>query len=262
MQKFLIFIVILAGVLILLLSISSWLPFGGEKETSVEVTDNIRSIDFDLSGISTTIIPENRSDVEVILDGKGSVEVWTEGDQIHIEYQRQFFEQFGFFDNTELIVYVPEDYNRDLDIEVGSGNVQFNGKSNMSIDHLEMEVGSGNISIDSLKAKSGVMDISSGNIDLKQYTGQIEADVSSGNLMIQMDQVIGPIELDVSSGHVLLDLPEEASFTLDSSISSGFIDNKFDLKNIVQNENELSGVYGTGEHPINLDVSSGVIEIK
>ena len=81
MQKFLIFIVILAGALILLLSISSWLPFGGEKETSVEVTDNIRSIDFDLSGISTIIIPENRSDVEVILDGKGSVEVWTEGDQ-------------------------------------------------------------------------------------------------------------------------------------------------------------------------------------
>ena len=95
MQKFLIFIVILAGTLILLLSIPSWLPFGGEKETSVEVTDNIRSIDFDLSGISTTIIPENRSDVEVILDGKGSVEVWTEGDQIHIEYQREFFEQFG-----------------------------------------------------------------------------------------------------------------------------------------------------------------------
>ena len=111
--------------------------FGGEKETSVEVTDNIRSIDFDLSGISTTIIPENRSDVEVILDGKGSVEVWTEGDQIHIEYQREFFEQFGFFDNTELIVYVPEDYNRDMDIEVGSGNVEFNGKSNMSIDHLK-----------------------------------------------------------------------------------------------------------------------------
>ena len=144
MQKFLIFIVIL-GTVILLLSIPSWLPFGGGKETSVEVTDNIRSIDFDLSGISTTIIPEKRSDVEVILDGKGSVEVWTEGDQIHIEYQREFFEQFGFFDNTELIVYVPEDYNRDMDIEVGSGNVQFNGKSNMSIDHLEMEVGSGNI---------------------------------------------------------------------------------------------------------------------
>jgi lia operon protein LiaG len=262
LQKFLIFIVILAGTLILLLSIPSWLPFGGEKETSVEVTDNIRSIDFDLSGISTIIIPENRSDVEVILDGKGSVEALTEGDQIHIEYQREFFEQFGFFDNTELTVYVPEDYNQDMDIEVGSGNVQFNGKSNMSIDHLEMEVGSGNISIDSLKTKSGVMDISSGNIDLKRYTGQIEADVSSGNLEIQMAEVTGPIELDVSSGRVVLDLPEDAHFTLDGQVSSGHIDNQFDLENIVQNENEVSGVYGTGEHPINLDVSSGVIEIK
>ena len=252
----------MAGALILLLSIPSWLPKSGVKETSVEVTDNIRSIDFDLSAISTIIIPENRSDVEVTLDGKGSVEVTTESDQIYIEYQREFFEQFGFFDKTELIVYVPEDYDRDLDIEVGSGNVQFKGKSNMSIDHLEMEVGSGNISIDSLKAKSGVMNISSGNIDLKKYTGQIEADVSSGNLEIQIEEVTGPIELDVSSGRVLLDLPEDANFTLDGEVSSGFISNKFDLKNSVQNEKEISGVYGTGEHPINLDVSSGVIEIK
>lgn len=252
----------MAGALILLLSIPSWLPFGGEKETSVEVTDNIRSIDLNLSGISTVIIPENRSDVEVILDGKGSVEVWTEGDQIYIEYQREFFEQFGFFDNTELIVYVPEDYNRDLDIEVGSGNVEYNGKSKMSINHLEMEVGSGNISIDSLKTKSGVMDISSGNIDLKKYTGQIEANVSSGNLEIQIEEVTGPIELDVSSGRVLLDLPEDANFTLDGEVSSGYIDNKFELENSVQDEKKLSGVYGTGEHPINLDVSSGVIEIK
>jgi lia operon protein LiaG len=261
LQKFLIFIVILAGVLILSLSIPSLLPFGEEK-TNVEVTDHIRSIDFDLSGISTVIIPKKQSNVEAILQGKGSVEVRTEGDEIKVEYKRKFFEQFGFFDNTELIVYVPEDYDRDIDIEVGSGNVLFDGKSNMNINHLDMEVGSGNIAIDSLKAKSGIMEISSGNIDLKQYTGPIEADVSSGSLMIQMVQVTGPLKVDVSSGFVLLDLPEDANFTLDGEVSSGYIDNKFDLKDSVQNENELSGVYGTGEHPISLDVSSGVIEIK
>ena len=83
------------------------------------------------------------------------------------------------------------------------------------------------------------MDISSGNIDLKRYTGQIEADVSSGNLEIQMAEVTGPIELDVSSGRVLLDLPEDANFTLDGQVSSGFIYNKFDLKNSVQDEKEI-----------------------
>lgn len=236
------------------------LPIG--KETSVEVTEHIQTIDFDLSGISTTIIPDSRSNVEAVLDGKGSVEVKSKGDQIKIDYQRKWFEQFGFFDNTELVVYVPEDYDQDLDIEVGSGNVQLDGNEKMSINRLEMEVGSGNINIDSLKTKSGVMDVSSGNINLKQYSGQIEADVSSGNLEIQMEEVTGPIELDVSSGRVVLDLPEDAHFTLDGQVSSGYIDNKFDLENTVQNEKELSGVYGTGDNPIYLDVSSGVIEIK
>lgn len=260
MQKILIFVVILAGAFILLLTIPSLLPFGKEKE--VEVTNQIELIEFDISGISTVIIPENRNNVAAELDGKGDVELREDGDSITIEYKRNWYQQFSLFRNPKLTVYIPEDYNRNIDLEVGSGNIDFKGQSNFQLNHLSMDVGSGNITIDSLKTKNSVMDVHSGNVDLKHHTGKVEADVSSGNLSVQMDELTDSVTLDVSSGHVNLDIPEDANFTLEGEVNSGFISNQFQLKDKVQDKSQLSGVYGTGEHAIRMDVSSGVIEIK
>ena len=75
--------------------------------------------------------------------------------------------------------------------------------------------------MDSITAQTGVLDVRSGNIDLQQYTGQLEADVSSGNLTIQMDELSDDVKVEVSSGHVELDLPDHADFTLDGNVSSG-----------------------------------------
>ena len=77
-----------------------------------------------------------------------------------------------------------------------------------------------------------------------------------------MEQLTDSVKLDVNSGRVKLDIPEDANFTLEGEVNSGFISNHFELKDKIQDKNNLSGVYGTGEHLINLDVSSGVIEIK
>ncbi|WP_428911425.1 DUF4097 family beta strand repeat-containing protein [Niallia sp. Krafla_26] len=260
MQKLLIFVVILAGAFILLITIPSWLPFG--KGTEAALTKDIDLIQLDVSGISTIIIPENRSNLVAELDGKGQVEVKEEGDSIKIEYKRNWFQTFSFFNNPKLFVYIPEDYNRDIDLEVGSGNIDFKGNTDFHINHLSMDVSSGNITIDALTTKKSVMDVRSGNIDLKHHVGQIEADVSSGNLLIQMDELNDSVKLDVNSGHVKLDIPEDANFTLDGEVNSGFISNHFELKDKVQDKQKLYGIYGTGEHVINMDVSSGVIEIK
>ena len=72
LQKNLIVIVILLGAFLLLISVPSLFPFG--KQTA-ELTDDIDVIEIDVSGISTTIIPEKRDNVEADLDGNGTVQV-------------------------------------------------------------------------------------------------------------------------------------------------------------------------------------------
>jgi lia operon protein LiaG len=256
LQKNLIVIIILLGAFFLLISVPSLLPFG--KQTA-ELTDDIDVIEIDVSGISTTIIPEKRDNVEADLDGNGSVQVKKSGNSLEVEYKRKWYQPFGFIKRPKLTVYLPDDYQRDLAIEVGSGNVN---SKDLHLNNLLIDVNSGNVNMDSITAQTGLLDVRSGNIDLKHYAGQLEADVSSGNLTIQMDELSDDVKVEVSSGHVELDLPDRADFTLDGNVSSGFISSSFPLKDKQESKRELKGINGTGEHHIDLSVSSGKIEVE
>ena len=256
LQKSLISIVILLGAFLLLISVPSLLSFG--KQTA-ELTDDIDVIEIDVSGISTTIIPEKRDNVEANLDGNGSVQVKKSGNSLEVEYKRKWYQPFGFFKRPKLTIYLPDDFHRDLAIEVGSGNIN---SKNLRIQNLELDVHSGNINMDHITAQTGILDIRSGNIDLQHYTGQLEADVSSGDLSIQMDELKDSVKVDVSSGHVELDLPDDADFTLDGNVSSGLISSSLPLKNKQESKQELKGINGTGEHYVDLSVSSGKIVVK
>jgi len=176
-----------------------------------------------------------------------------------VEYKRKWYQAFGFFKRPKLTVYLPDDYQQDLAIEVGSGNVN---SKDLHLNNLLLDVNSGNVNLDSITTQTGVLDVSSGNIDLKHYTGQLEADVSSGNLSIQMDELTDSVKVDVSSGHVELDLPSDANFTLNGEVNSGSISNRFALENQQENKHELKGIHGSGEHHLDLSVSSGKIEVK
>ena len=256
LQKNLIVIVILLGAFLLLISVPSLLPFGKQ---SAELTDDIDVIEIDVSGISTTIIPEKRDNVEADLDGNGTVQVEKSGNSIEIDYKRKWYQPFGFFKRPKLTIYLPEDFQRDLAIEVGSGNVN---SKDLHLNNLILDVNSGNVNLDSITAQTGFLDVRSGNIDLQHYTGQLEADVSSGNLSIQMDELSDDVKVEVSSGHVELDLPDKADFTLDGNVSSGLISSSFPLKNKQESKQTLKGINGTGEHHVDLSVSSGKIEVK
>jgi lia operon protein LiaG len=261
LNKILIMVVILVGAFLLFLTVPSWLSSG--KET-VKMTNETDLIEIDVSGISTTIIPEKRDDVEAKLDGKGNVSVDQRGSRIEIEYKRNWLHSFSFFKRPKLTIYLPEDYDRDLAIEIGSGNLNYKGQSNkpIQINNLELDVSSGSVNMDSITAHSGVFNISSGNVNVKHYTGRLEADVSSGKINIQMDELTDSIAVDVSSGYVELDLPNKADFILDGKVSSGSISSNFVLKNKEENKQVLKGVHGTGEHQVDLSVSSGKIEVN
>jgi lia operon protein LiaG len=285
MKKVLVIFLVITGVYLLFFqtSILSWSIFGNDRQEAT-VSRNIDLIEIDVSGASTTIIPDNTNMVQAELDGKGKVTVSKNGDQISVHYKSKWFEGgLPFFKKSKLTIYIPENYDRGLSIDVGSGNLAYTGPAQnqpMELDELKIELSSGNvelnnlttktlihdgssgnIQINSLKAEKAILDISSGNINLENYTGGLEVDLSSGNLDVKMDEMVGPIEMDVSSGKVSLDLPKNASFILKSDISSGHINNQFPLKNSEEVKKSLKGTYGSGKYTIDLDVSSGSIDI-
>jgi lia operon protein LiaG len=254
-------------------------------EDSAKVSNDIENISIDISSVRTAIIPEDRDDIRAELKGKGTVSVDKNGDDIEVTVKRKGFFSFNWFEQnkTSLTIYIPEDYDKNMEIELGSGEIVFKGASienpmklkslaldigsgsmelkNMDVETFDHNSSSGEVEINSLTAETGTFNVSSGSVKVQDFSGKLDAEVSSGELEIQMDELKDAISLNVSSGDIELDLPDNADFTLNGKISSGDISTDFQLKNKQETDNRLSGEHGNGKHEIDVDVSSGDIEI-
>lgn len=276
--------IILVGSYILFNGVNSWMTFGGgSKEASIN--NRIDLISIDVSSSDTVIIPEKRNDVRAELDGKGNVTVNKSGNEVQVEYKRKWLDGFQFFNNkSNLKIYVPEDYSKSMSIKVGSGRLNFAGKSeshpfeleklnvdmssgkislaNIKADEFEHKGSSGMMDADHLTAGSGEIDMSSGRVKIWNYQGKLDAEVSSGQLDILIRKLSDSVNVKASSGFVRLNLPDDADFTLKGKASSGHISSHYKLDDEIRNKNDISGKHGTGEHDISVSVSSGKAEIK
>lgn len=255
----------------------------GKSATQEDVPEKINRLEFDVSSVNLTIIPEDRTNVKAELQGKGEVTVQRQGDTIKVEYKKEWHDFLPTFSGPKLKVYIPYDYQKDMEIKIGSGNVNFSGVSktqpvqlknftldmgsgnvklkHLSVDKLQHEVSSGNLILQSMVAKSGNFDIRSGNVEMEQYSGELIAKLSSGRLDIQMDELTDSASISVNSGLVNLDLPTESDFTLKSKVGSGHLSYDFPLTVKNEDKGNLQGTHGSGKHNINVNVSSGKVHI-
>lgn len=284
MKKILIIFLVSIGLYIIFTNAMEvdWIPFG-HQETQATVTENIDMIEINMTSGNAAIIPEERQDVKAILEGTGTVSVDKRNNKITVTVKRKWFDWFSFSNKNDLKIYIPEDYQQKMAIDMGSGNLKFSGQSKtqpMTLDKLSLDVSSGNlkltnlevtnfehngssgnVEVDHLTTKTGTFDVSSGKLDIKHYVGAISADLSSGKLNLQVDKLVDSIDIDISSGKVNLDLPDDADFTINGDTGSGKISCDFPLISQSTNSNELTGKHGSGKHQINLDVSSGSIQV-
>ncbi|MEH7384902.1 DUF4097 family beta strand repeat-containing protein [Bacillus sp. JJ1521] len=283
MKKILIIFFVLIGAYLLITNLYRipGLPFGNSGE-SAKISEKIDEINIDITSISTTVIPENRDDVEAELKGKGKVHVSKSGDTIEVTYEKGFFNLgwFPFFDKTKLTVYIPEDYDRDLSLRIGSGHLEFDGKpmelndlsvdvhsGNMRLQNLSAEtfthnVASGNSIINNITTKSGEIDVRSGNVTVDDYTGKLETEVHSGRLKATIAELTDSIDASVKSGLLDIDLPNDADFTLKGESNSGFITNDFSLEDSTRDKGRIEGKHGAGTYDVNIKVNSGKASIR
>ncbi|MBV7508362.1 DUF4097 domain-containing protein [Bacillus sp. sid0103] len=263
-----------------------WFSKSGSKNAQETMTNDIDRIEVDVSSVSTTIIPEDRKNIKAVYNGKEKLTVRNHGDTIEVSIKRKGFGWFDwspFSEKKKMKIYIPEDFHRNMSISLGSGNVIFSGTSknnpaklnkltldigsgnmnlkNMIVNDFKQTVASGNVEIHSLKTETGSFDVSSGSLDVTEYTGAIQAEVSSGEVNFQVDQLTDSIDMEVSSGDVGLDLPNNADFSLDGDVSSGEITCDFPLTSKNMKKKSIEGVHGSGKYKIDLDVSSGDIYI-
>lgn len=281
MKKLFLLLFFIGGLFLIIKSNTSWLVFG-QSNSSEEVTGNTEKIELHVSGASTTIIPEETKEVRADIKGNGKVKVDTKGDTIIVESEsKRWFNIFSLFNKREITIYIPNDFKQELVIDSGSGNILFDGKSNMELKELlvdissgnvkisqliaknfELDGSSGNVTITSLATESSTFDMSSGNLTIKNHIGKVKADLSSGKIDLQMEKVTDSLNIEINSGFGSIDLPSNADFTLHGEAGSGLISSDLTLKDLQKNKNNIYGISGSGKHDVKIKVSSGKVDIK
>lgn len=196
-------------------------------------------------------------------------------------------------------IQVPQGFDGVMNISSGSGRLEADGVAagsvsirvssgsldarNLDAEAMSLRTASGSLSVDNLraggldlKAVSGSIrgsgltaerievKISSGRTVLKDVSGSLILDGSSGSADIAFTSPGNLVDVKVSSGGIDLSLPEGTGFSLDASSSSGRVDSDFPVTVTGQiGRNDIRGSVGdAGSRSVNLRTSSGSIDLR
>ncbi|CAG9610798.1 DUF4097 family beta strand repeat-containing protein [Pseudoneobacillus rhizosphaerae] len=150
-------------------------------------------------------------------------------------------------------------------------------------DSIQIDTSSGDILIQDLKAKETIFDTSSGDIiarnmytevnrfhsssgemELSNVTGDIQAESSSGDMIIDYVNANGNLDAKTSSGDVSVTYRNEPnSLAIDFQGSSG--EGEVSLKAVSyeeKSENSIRGVIGEGFYKLKVETSSGDFSLR
>jgi lia operon protein LiaG len=254
-----------------------------------EIDENSDGVDnIQLSFVSGDIIfhENNENKIKVTLSGslRSSSELTApklqyskNGSTIKVTIQKNSF--FGSYSlNSKIDIYLPKDYSKNLSVSSVSADILLSDKkfvnleaattsgdiklSNITVDSLNAKTVSGDMSGSNITSNKFIADAVSGKIDFDNFEGVTKASTISGNIAIKYTKLIGNIDAHSTSGDIRFGLPDNSSFNLDSSSTSGDINSRFSLDNTSSGKRTLSGSYGNGNNKLSIHTTSGDITLN
>jgi len=176
--------------------------------------------------------------------------------KIEIEYPKVLF----YNANVVLDVYISQDYRESIIIDTVSADVDI---SNLDINNFQCETVSGDLRTESLGSDNLTFNTASGDVDIVDFSGNIKADLVSGDIDVGYRVFNNNVDIKTISGKVKIDLPQYAEFYLKTNTVSGEVVAKFPITIISFNKmNQLEGTVGTVDNSIIIDTVSGDIYIN
>ncbi|EQB89867.1 lia operon protein LiaG [Clostridium punense] len=187
---------------------------------------------------------------------------------------------FGYFKEV-IEIYLPKNYNSDLDIETSSGDIKLDSdmilsnanvsassgdiatKYNLDAKGINMVTSSGDINIETLTTSDYKIKATSGDIKINSLTGSGKVDTSSGDIKLQYKDIEEYSEVTATSGDVKLTIQKGMSLEFKGKCSSGDINSNLDLNYKDKNHHEAAAKIGNGPYKkITANTSSGDISIS
>ncbi|UUZ94872.1 DUF4097 domain-containing protein [Paenibacillus sp. P25] len=217
------------------------------KNVQVPLTNTTELIAIHASNMDISLIPEARADVEAYLQGGGKVSAAMAGSEFQLDAERGRFTLLPL--NCTLVVRIPLAYRNHLAITLddgdiaaigpsGEGKLSFSLKSlaiqakssktelnRLETGHLTFDAASGTFRARNVQADLGKITMTTGSIQLQNYSGNVESRLESGEINASGIRT-GTGSFESTSGEIHL---EHYSGKLHGVLGAGEFQAGFDL---------------------------------
>jgi lia operon protein LiaG len=273
---YLMLVLFIIGIVGTLMSVSA---SGGFSLDTYNVNDeavvnnvDISRIEIDLSSSDVTVNSSDTDEITVEMYGKISkklkkkltLDVQEKGQTLKIGLagEDQIIFNIGvLIVDTNVEVFIPQKMYDSIKIETSSGDIL---TQDLKAKETIFETSSGDITAKNLYTEVNRFHSSSGEMELSNVTGDIEAESSSGDMIIDYVNANGNLDAKTSSGDVTVSYQNESnSLAIDFQGSSGEGDVSLDgVKYEEKSENSIRGVIGSGSFKLKVETSSGDFSLK
>ncbi|MBN1298337.1 MAG: DUF4097 family beta strand repeat protein [Actinobacteria bacterium] len=253
---------------------------GGVSTVSVKSSQIKTSKSYPVDGIEKLVIKTSSAKVNIIpvLDKKIGIDFYgtftTNLDEIkpemrtslengvltvEISYGRAINIGLINFEQLYLDIYMPDNYLGQISADTISGDLVIR---RFDLSQFDFKSVSGNLRAEAVNAGSVNIETASGNMDLTDIKGQINANNISGELKAKLNSLQGNINIKTVSGKIDIELPRESEFEFVFESLSGNIKNEFPADIKFVDNRRIEGNVGKGINMISLNTSSGNISIE
>lgn len=157
-----------------------------------------------------------------------------------------------FKSKTSLKVYVPKQLAGNLSVDTVSGKITM---KNFQVNKLNIDTVSGDLNGENVQFKDSNIESVSGDLTFSEVTGKVNAESTSGNIILAMKALNNPIKLNTTSGDIRVktkEKPQDTHFEIETV--SGDI-------NLYDKHGKQTS-FGEKSTLVNIETVSGNIEFK
>lgn len=260
-------------------------------ESKTEKLQGIEKIDISVAAAAINVIPKGTEEINAHLYGnieiagsknKPELQCYASGNTLFIiekMNEGNYNKMDSSNQNLKLDVCVPASFSKNIKLSAAVGDLNI---SQFKLDKLECNPSLGKLSINNITANtfnyvSGTGDLTAtglhtkdsflhaslGKIEISDFTGNLTAASSSGDIIIRYSSFNNNVDVKESLGKVQLQLPEKSQFSLDAKTSLGKLDCNFPVTVTgIKKENQLQGTVVSDKNKVKLNVSTGDISVN
>jgi len=251
--------------------------------------EGVEKVNIDIVSTDINIIASDGENIKVHFYGEVSTNIrkdipelaaYVSGDQLYIEiiHPKTIFIGVNIW-RTNMDIYIPGNSIDDIEINTVSADTNI---EDLEIDDFVYSSVSGDFKARSLFARDLKLESTSGSFDIKDYAGNIDINVTSGDIVlnggsdndsigvitvsgavnIEQLEEFSSMNAETTSGDVEIKLFKDAQFYLNASTVSGDINNEFSIKISSSGRRGLEGTVGSDDMAIIVSTTSGDININ